>query len=85
MEQRHLAAGALGNRIVHERARGPSGRFVSLSLRKAGKQKAMVGRGNLRLVSAGSLKRKSNIGAVFGRTERESVKKEMGSSYTTPR
>lgn len=50
----------------------------------AGKHKGMEGGGNLRLVSAGSLERKNSVCAVLGRTERERVKKEMGSPYTTP-
>ena len=47
-----------------------------------GKQEGMKGRRNLRLVSTGSLKRKNDVGSVFGRREEESVKEEMGSSYT---
>lgn len=78
-----MAVGALSNRTL-ESPTGPSGQFVSLSLRKAGKWKGMEGRGNLRLVFAKPLKRKSNISTVFGRTEGESLKKELGSSYTTP-
>ena len=44
----------------------------------------MEGRGDLRLVSAGPfLKRKNDVGAVFGRTEEESIKEEIGSTYTS--
>lgn len=53
-------------------------------MRRVRKQEGTERRGDFRLGSAGPLKRKNNVGAVFSRTEEENVKEEMGSTYTSP-